>query len=135
MLLVDNNISITRYLTIRLEDSGYDVSVVHSLGEVQELAGRLKPNIVVLSSHLVNEKQEAASRLTERLCCPIVIYRLSSAFSPEEEHYLTWYGNSCRVYEPEELIRQIKTVMTRRECRNDLNISRPQDLSRELPLL
>jgi DNA-binding response OmpR family regulator len=49
VLLVDGNKRITRLLKINLENSGYDVSVAHSIKEAEELAGRLRPSIVALA--------------------------------------------------------------------------------------
>jgi DNA-binding response OmpR family regulator len=109
VLLVDGNAPVTRFLKLNLENSGYEVSVVHSVEEAEESAPKLTVSVIALASPVLAETREAVSRLRKALPCPVLVYGVGT-YSEADKRSLNADHWVDRFYEPADFIRAIEVA-------------------------
>jgi DNA-binding response OmpR family regulator len=85
LLLVDNNQSIIGFLKTCAEKSGYHVSTLSNLRQLDETAvllRRIKLDLVVISSMVASESPGAVPKLRMALGCPVIVYAGNSFGEP-----------------------------------------------------
>ena len=86
VLLIDNNPLVVRFLTIKLENAGYRVSLASDINDAIKRALELKNvDIIALAASVLEDCPQEMPSLHRALTCPVMVYGMSSYFSPEEQ--------------------------------------------------
>ncbi len=85
ILIVDDNSLVSRYLQIKLQVSGYKVTVIKGIREAEASAGSTKAEVVALASPGLPSVQQAVARLRKALNCPVIVYGINYDTAEEKE--------------------------------------------------
>ncbi len=107
ILIIDDNCLVSRYLQIKLQIAGYQVTVLESVGQAEASTGGTKTEVVALASPGLPSVQQAITRLRMALNCPVIVYGINYDTAEERESA----GADCWIqsfHDSEDLVKAVE---------------------------